>query len=99
MLFGRYTNNIDSISREILNYCNYSTMTAIHFIPCHHGVSQEKKKKKKKKRKKKKLGKERGGILPGREIFLVLNAQSNLCSKKVLRLFTLIFLLQKNFVK
>ena len=54
MLFGRYTNNIDSISREILNYCNYSTMTAIHFIPCHHGVSQEKKKKKKKKGKRKK---------------------------------------------
>ena len=53
MLFGRYTNNIDSISREILNYCNYSTMTAIHFIPCHHGVSQEKKKKKKKKGKRK----------------------------------------------
>ena len=57
MLFGRYTNNIDSISREILNYCNYSTMTAIHFIPCHHGVSQKKKKKKKKKKEKEKTGK------------------------------------------
>ena len=54
MLFGRYTNNIDSISREILNYCNYSTMTAIHFIPCHHGVSPQKKKKKTKKKKKEK---------------------------------------------
>ena len=53
MLFGRYTNNIDSISRELLNYCNYSTMTAIYFIPCHHGVSPQKKKKKKKKKKEK----------------------------------------------
>ena len=62
-----------------------STMTTIYFIPCHHGVSPQKKKKKtkKKKRKKKKLGKQRGGTWPGRGILLVLNAQSNLCSKKV----------------